>query len=61
MSNKVEKVALKTKDGRPYTRLSIKTVEYGDKWLSGFEGFATKNWKEGDSVELEVEEKGEEK
>lgn len=50
---------LMTKDGRPYTKLAIKAQEYGDKWLSGFDGYATKNWKEGDKVEVEVEQKGE--
>ena len=50
---------LKTQDGRPYTRVAIQTQEHGAKWVSGFENFNTKNWKEGDSVEIEVEPKGE--
>lgn len=50
---------LKTRDGRPYTRLSIQTQEHGAKWLSGFNNAQTANWKEGDSVEMEVTEKGE--
>lgn len=49
---------LKTKDGRPYTSVRVKCVEYGDKILSGFENHVTKSWKEGDKVEVEVEEKG---
>ena len=44
------------KNGRPYTRLGIKTVEYGDKWLSGFGNQTNANWKIGDVVEIEVEE-----
>lgn len=49
---------LKTKDGRPYSRVTIKTAEYGDKYLSGFENAVTKSWKVGDEVEIMVEEKG---
>lgn len=45
-----------TRDGRAYTRLGIQAQEYGQRWLSGFDGFATKNWKEGDTVEVDVEE-----
>jgi len=45
-----------TKDGRPYTRLGLQTKEHGTKWLSGFENYTTKNWKEGDSVDVEVSE-----
>jgi hypothetical protein len=50
---------LVTRDGRPYTRVAIQTKEHGAKYLSGFENFTNKNWKEGDLVEIEVEEKGE--
>lgn len=50
---------LKTKDNRPYTRLSIKTQEHGDTWVSGFDGPITKNWKVGDLVDIEIEQKGE--
>lgn len=38
--------------GRPYTRMSIKTNEYGEKWISGFQGKENSNWKEGDTVEV---------
>lgn len=48
---------LKTKDGRPYTRLVIKTAD--GKSLSGFDSIQTQNWREGDEVEVEVEQKGE--
>ena len=50
---------LKTKDGRNYTRLVIKCKEYGDKMLSGFDSIQTQSWREGDTVECEVEQKGE--
>src|SRR3990167_3655057 len=50
---------LKTKDGRPYTRLVIRCKEYGDKMLSGFDSIQTQSWQEGDTVEVEVEQKGE--
>lgn len=44
------------KNGRPYTRLGLKTQEHGDKWLSGFGNQTNANWKVGDVVEIEVEE-----
>lgn len=47
------------KNGRPYTKLAIKTNEHGDRWLSGFDGKETQGWKEGDTVDVIVEEKGE--
>jgi hypothetical protein len=50
---------LKTKDGRPYTRVNIQTQEHGQKWLSGFGSNTNVNWKEGDKVELIVKENGE--
>ncbi len=50
---------LLTKDGRPYEKLGIKTKEYGDKWLSGFGNQFNKNWREGNVVEVDVEQKGE--
>lgn len=50
---------LKTKDGRPYTRLVIKTDEYKDKLISGFDNQETKNWQVSQEVEIEVEQKGE--
>ena len=50
---------LKTKDGRPYERISVKCSEFGEKWLSGFSNRTNFNWKEGDAVMVEIEEKGE--
>ena len=49
---------LVTSTGKPYTSLRIQCNEYGDKWLSGFDGQQTSSWKEGDTVEVEVEQKG---
>lgn len=45
-------------NGRPYTSLRIKTQEHGDKFLSSFDGPETKEWKVGDTVDIEVEQKG---
>lgn len=50
---------LKTKDGRPYTRINIQTKEYGDKWMSGFQGKENESWKEGDIVEIIKKQNGE--
>jgi len=50
---------LKTSDGREYTRLAIKTKEYGDKYVSGFGNDKNSSWKVGDTVEVVVEKKGE--
>ena len=47
---------LKTRDGRTYTRLGVQAKEYGEKWLSGFDSFWNKDWKEGMVVGVEVEE-----
>jgi hypothetical protein len=40
-----------------YTSLGLQTEEYGEKWLSGFDGAQTRSWKPGDIVEIEIEEK----
>ena len=50
---------LKTKDGRPYTRMALKVEEYGDKWISGFMNPSNKFFKEGQQVEINIEQKGE--
>lgn len=42
-------------NGRPYTRLAIKTKEYGDKWISGFQNAENARWQIGDVVEVEIE------
>ena len=54
--SKKEKVSAK---GKPFTSLGLQTQEHGDKWLSGFDGKETRNWKIGDTVEIEVEQNGE--
>lgn len=46
-------------NGKPYTSLRIKANEYGDKFLSGFDNAQTREWKVGDTVEIDVEQKGE--
>lgn len=58
-TTKKDGTPLVTKDGRPYAMLSIKTEQHGDKWLSGFEGTISKNWKVGDTVEFNVVPNGE--
>ena len=50
---------LQTKDGRPYTRVNLKTDKYGDKWLSGFGNQTNADWKQGDEVEIIVKQNGE--
>ena len=47
------------KTGKPFVSLGLKTQEHGDKWLSGFDGKQTRDWKVGDTVEIDVEQKGE--
>jgi len=49
---------LVNRNGKEYTRMSIKTQEHGDSWLSGFLNNTNANWKEGDTVEVEVEKAG---
>jgi hypothetical protein len=45
---------------RPYSRVGIQTEQHGKRWLSGFayQGSPILNWKSGDEVEIEIEEKG---
>ena len=40
--------------GKNYTSVSIKTQEYGDKYLTGFGNKDNQNWKVGDSVEVVI-------
>lgn len=49
---------LKSKKGAPYTRMSIKTEQHGDKWISGFKNKDNAGWKEGDTVEVNIVENG---
>lgn len=48
-----------SRTGKPFTSRGIKVEEYGEKWLSGFAGKDNESWKIGDTVEIEVETKGE--
>lgn len=50
---------LMSKLGKPYSKMSIKCVEHGDKWLSGFKGKENEFWKEGDQVDIIVKQNGE--
>jgi hypothetical protein len=46
---------LKNAKGLGYTRMSIKTEQHGDEWISGFENSFNKDWKEGDTVDVAIE------
>ena len=66
MKIKLTKVYRNTKDktgkplvdrhGREYEKVSIKSIEYGDKWISGFGGQWNLFWREGDTVNVDVTE-----
>lgn len=58
-TTKKDGTALVASNGRPYTSIRIKTVEHGDKVLSGFGNQDNSGWREGDEVEINVEQKGE--
>ncbi len=47
-----------TKHGKSYERVGIKTKEHGDTWLSGFGNQDNEGWKEGDTIEIDVVQKG---
>jgi hypothetical protein len=49
---------LMSKLGKPYSKMSVKCVEHGDKWLSGFKGKENEFWKEGDQVDVIVKQNG---
>ena len=44
------------KNGKPYTRMSVKVAEHGEKWISGFESPVNKGWKEGGVVAMVIKE-----
>lgn len=52
----IRKAQVSARTGKPYTSLSIKAKEHGDRYLSGFGSAKTDSWKEGDVVMLEVTE-----
>lgn len=45
--------------GKAYVSLGIMTNVHQERWLSGFDNKDTAAWKEGDTVQIDVEEKGE--
>lgn|SRR3990167_9711382 len=47
---RTERISAKT--NKPFTSLSIKATQYGDKFLSGFGNRNNENWKEGMEVEV---------
>lgn len=48
-----------SKAGKPFTSVSIKATEYGDRYISGFGNKSNESWKAGDVVEVtSVVEKG---
>jgi hypothetical protein len=55
LANAQEKISQRT--GKPYTALSIKTVEFGERWLNGFGGKISMNWAPGMQVYIRVVEK----
>src|ERR1700687_3657973 len=59
ITNVSRKERISNKTGKPFTSLGLQTEEYGEKWMSGFNNTQTANWKAGDTVEIEVEQKGE--
>ena len=48
-----------SKAGKQYVSVGIKCNEYGDKFINGFGNKDNSEWKVGDTVEVEVEQKGE--
>ena len=40
------------KKQKNYIRISVKTQEYGDRWISGFGNEQNKGWEAGDTVEV---------
>lgn len=50
---------LRTKDGRDYERVAIKTQAYQDRHITGFGGDWNADWKVGDEVDIKIEQKGE--
>jgi hypothetical protein len=54
-----EGTPLISKKGIPYTKMSVKCVEYGDKWISGFKNKQNADWKEGMVVEAIITPNGE--
>ncbi len=51
--NKVTRKPVETVYGSK-TRLAFKTDKHENRWVSGFDTQSTKDWQDGDSVEIEV-------
>jgi len=47
-----------SRTGKEFTSLGIQCKEYPGKWINGFGGEDNAHWKEGDKVEVEIEQKG---
>lgn len=47
---------LRTKQGKPYTRLSIKVESKGDRFISGFGNQTNSEWQVGDEVDIVITE-----
>ena len=43
-----------SKNGKPYTSCSIKTVQHGDSFINGFGNATTKLWAAGDVVDVDI-------
>ena len=52
--NRTQRTSAKT--NKPFTSVGIQTVEHGSKWLSGFGNALNASWKEGDKIDVIVEE-----
>ena len=44
------------KNGKKYEKVSVKAIEYGDRFIGGFGGEWNRNWKEGDEILLDINE-----
>ena len=53
------KEKISTRTNKPFTSLGLKTQEHGEIWLSGFGNASNKDWKVGDTVDVEIVQKGE--
>lgn len=58
ITNLVREDRVSKKSGKPFTSIRIGCDKYGQRWLSGFGDSENAQWKNGDTVEIEVEEKG---
>lgn len=48
-----------SKAGKPYVSVGIKCDAHGDRFINGFGNKENANWKVGDTVEVDIEQKGE--